>query len=377
MSKAVVNEFQPSVTEWFALIGEQKAAEEFREEDNHKVDRLEYLYQTIGLPYERPEKLEATELSNPSERFKQILKDRGDELCAIRLVPKKEGLPKIRNRGLSIRRCYEDWYLKQDIDPENYFAYICPHVPDILWSMIFAVKEDQIFGEIVAGGHAQLTQGDTTHQTFDFQFNYNNWSWTGENQEAEKVVKKALNSLLVRVPTVHPPGGQLAGGGNKQKLITKELKTVFYHNYLSGYFEAVVWPDGRIHFIDFNRVLSNYIPSPSKLTNAKNSILSGKVAFPGKVDGKVVIVNEDNIKNVDFKKGDILVCKNTDVRFLPLMKKADGIITDLGGLLSHAAIIARELQIPCLIDTKSATATLKTGDKIILDCDKNKVSVLR
>lgn len=364
MSKSVVNEFQPSVTEWFALIGEKKAAEDFRIEDNKKVERLEFLFQTIGLPYERPDKLDAIELSQPSARFQKILKKRGDELCAIRLVPKKEGLPKIRNRGLSIKSCYQDWYLQQKIDPNNYIAFICPHVPDIQWSMIFVISDEMIFGETIRGGHAQLTQGDTTNKLLNFQYNFQQWSWTETDPEAKKIVIQALNYLKVTKPI-------------SKKSISDELKVEFHHNYIGGYFEAVVWPNGRVYFIDFNRILPNYIPAPPPLVKVTNSILTGKVAFPGKVIGRVVIVDEDNISRVDFHKGDILVCPNTDVRFLPLMRKASGIITDRGGLLSHAAIIARELKIACLVDTKNATTTLKTGDKIVLDCDNNIISCFK
>lgn len=363
MSKSVVNEFQPSVTEWFALIGENKEAEEFRVEDNHKVDRLEYLFQTIGLPYERPERLDATELTNKSDRFKKILLERGDELCAIRLVPKKEGLAKIRNRGLTIRQCYEGWYLKQNIDPENYTAFICPHAEYTPWSMIFVVKPDLIFGEIVQGLHCQLTQGTTTHQTVNFQSDFKTWQWSSKNPGVKKILEKTLKLITVSSAKI-------------RGIVSDDLKVKFTYNVLCGYFEAVVWPDNQVYFIDYNRLLPNYIPSPSKLVNAKNSIVSGKVAYTGKTEGRVVVVEADDIKNINFEQGDILVCHNTDVRFLPLMRKAGGIITDLGGLLSHASIIARELRIPCLIDTKKATTLLKTGDRIVLDCDNNCVGLV-
>ena len=70
---------------------------------------------------------------------------------------------------------------------------------------------------------------------------------------------------------------------------------------------------------------------------------------------------------LDFKPRDILIAPNTDVRYLPLMQSAAAIITDRGGILSHAAIIARELKIPCVVDTKEATKLIKTGDRIRVD----------
>lgn len=362
MGKEVVNQYQPSISEWFALISENKEAEAFRVEDNKKVDRLEYLYQKIGLPYERPDKLEAIELTNQSARFKKILKERGDELCAIRLVPKKEGLPKIRNRGLTIRECYENWYLKQDINPEDYYAYICPHILRTPWSMIFVVKPEIIFGEIIEGLHCQLTQGTTEENLLDFQYDYKTWNWSQKNPEALKILKSTLD--LIKVDSL-----------KLQKEIANKLDVEFSHNILCGYFEAVVWPDGRIHYIDYNRLISAFVPNPPAITRS-SGILTGNVAYPGQAEGQVRIVNDDNLTTVDFEPGMILVCANTDVRYLPLMKKAAAIVTDKGSILSHAAIAARELKIPCLVNTKNATTMLKNGQKIIVDCNTGVVKII-
>ena len=331
MSKAIVNQHQPSITEWFALIGEKEKSEQFRLEDNRKVERLEFLFQTIGLPYERPIILEATEISNYTDNFQKILKDKGQELCAIRLVPKKESLPKIRNRGLTLKECYETWYLKQDINPKDYTAYICPHVPDVIWSSIFVVNQDKIFGEIIAGGHGQLTQGNTTHDPIDFQFDFQNWSWTEEDQDAAFYVLEMMKLIKVNSQT-------------KRETISTKLGVDFTKHYLNGYFETVVWPDGKLHFIDYNRMLPSLIPSPIEIPTKQQAILTGKIAYPGHFQGKVVRVHKDKTDKIRFASDSVLVCENTDVRFLPLMKKAGAIVTDQGGLLSHAAIMARELK---------------------------------
>lgn len=74
MSKSVVNEFQPSITEWFASIGEKKQAEIFRREDNEKNQRFEILHEIIGFPYEIPEKFSAAELKRPSANFNSFLR---------------------------------------------------------------------------------------------------------------------------------------------------------------------------------------------------------------------------------------------------------------------------------------------------------------
>lgn len=59
----------------------------------------------------------------------------------------------------------------------------------------------------------------------------------------------------------------------------------------------------------------------------------------------------------------------TSPDYIPLMKKASAIVTNQGGILSHAAIIARELGIPCIVGTQNATEKLKSGDKVEVNAD--------
>ena len=79
-----------------------------------------------------------------------------------------------------------------------------------------------------------------------------------------------------------------------------------------------------------------------------------------------VAQNIDQIKT--FKKGDVLVTTMTDPDWVPIMKKAAAIITDRGGRTSHAAIVSRELGIPALVGTKTATTTIKQDQEITVDC---------
>ena len=77
-----------------------------------------------------------------------------------------------------------------------------------------------------------------------------------------------------------------------------------------------------------------------------------------------------------MKPGDILVTTMTTPDFVPLMQKASAVVTDIGGLLSHAAIISREFNKPCIIGTKIATKVLKDGDEVEVDADKGIVRKL-
>lgn len=100
-----------------------------------------------------------------------------------------------------------------------------------------------------------------------------------------------------------------------------------------------------------------------------SSELKGQPACVGKAEGIVKIVNSaDEMDKV--KQGDILVSKQTHPAIIPAMKLCSAIVTDLGGLTCHAAIVSRELQKPCIVGTKVATKTLKDGDLVKVDADK-------
>ncbi|MFA6307322.1 MAG: PEP-utilizing enzyme [Patescibacteria group bacterium] len=112
---------------------------------------------------------------------------------------------------------------------------------------------------------------------------------------------------------------------------------------------------------------------------SKTTILKGRTAFKGKVVGRAIIapmfydIKKVKLMDKQMKKGDILIAESTSPDWLPLCKKASAIVADQGGMLSHAAIVSRELKIPCIIDTKEATKIFKNGDKIEVDADNGVV----
>lgn len=77
------------------------------------------------------------------------------------------------------------------------------------------------------------------------------------------------------------------------------------------------------------------------------------------------------------KAGDIIVAVTIHPDYVPAMQKAAAIITDEGGITSHAAIVARELGLPCIVGTKSATKSLKDGDMVEIDATAGLVRKLK
>jgi pyruvate,water dikinase len=102
------------------------------------------------------------------------------------------------------------------------------------------------------------------------------------------------------------------------------------------------------------------------------SILEGHGASPGVASGIVKIVHDASELN-KIQKGDILVTKMTNPDFVVAMERSAAIVTDEGGITCHAAIVSRELGIPCIVGTRTATQVLKEGMKITVDATNGKV----
>lgn len=105
-----------------------------------------------------------------------------------------------------------------------------------------------------------------------------------------------------------------------------------------------------------------------------SNVVKGVVASNGSrhfIDGEVVVVGSPTDL---VPKDKILVVPSTSPSYVPLMRTARALITDHGGMMSHAAIVAREFGLPCIVGTKQATKILKNGDQVVLDLVKGEVS---
>ncbi|MDO5725420.1 MAG: phosphoenolpyruvate synthase [Tissierellia bacterium] len=101
-------------------------------------------------------------------------------------------------------------------------------------------------------------------------------------------------------------------------------------------------------------------------------LAKGLAASPG--IGRGIVNNIKDLKNIDqIKDGDILVTGMTNPDMVPAMRKCAGVITDEGGRTCHAAIVSRELGIPCIVGAKGATKALKAGEFVTLDATRGVV----
>ena len=107
-------------------------------------------------------------------------------------------------------------------------------------------------------------------------------------------------------------------------------------------------------------------------TTAEEVILTGLGASPGVASGPVRLVETlDQLDKVE--EGDLIVTEMTTPDMVPAMKRAGGIVTDEGGMTSHAAIVSRELGVPAVVGSQSATGTLEDGQLVTIDGDKGTI----
>lgn len=112
------------------------------------------------------------------------------------------------------------------------------------------------------------------------------------------------------------------------------------------------------------------------------AVLRGIVARKGKAVGKAIVMPMLNdMKTIlsiaeRMQQGDILIAESTTPEVMSLCRKAAAIVTDQGGMLSHAAIVSRELDIPCIVGTGTAVQVLRDGDLVEVDANQGVVRKL-
>ncbi|MFA5126147.1 MAG: aminopeptidase [archaeon] len=193
--------------------------------------------------------------------------------------------------------------------------------------------------------------------------------------QTEELIEKAIKSLstkygknvkLVKSVTVSELRQFPLGSFPKELILRAKKRQKSYLYMISNSKEMVLTEDKIIE-----GVRKEFIDEKINL----NEPLKGKSAFHGKAVGKVRIVNNTE-EMLSFEEGEVLVSINTNPSLLPAMKKAFAIVCDEGGIMSHAAIIARELKKPCIIGVKVAAKVLKNGDLVEVDADNGIVKLL-
>jgi phosphohistidine swiveling domain-containing protein len=139
-------------------------------------------------------------------------------------------------------------------------------------------------------------------------------------------------------------------------------------------FTVLFNPDGSIEseygtFDETYAKMSKYV-AEYHAKDINSDELKGTTACKGKVKGRAKIIMHLKKDAEKFNEGDILITGMTRPEYVPLMKKSVAVVTNEGGITCHAAIVSREMGIPCIIGTKVASEVFKDGDLIEVDADK-------
>ncbi len=110
-----------------------------------------------------------------------------------------------------------------------------------------------------------------------------------------------------------------------------------------------------------------------KSKTVQNEVITTGVAVGSRIGQGVAHVIEDVKDIIEFKKGEVLVTEMTDPDWVPIMKIASAIVTNAGGRTCHAAIVSRELGVPCIVGTGNVTKLIKDKQKVTVSCAEGEV----
>jgi pyruvate, water dikinase len=169
--------------------------------------------------------------------------------------------------------------------------------------------------------------------------------------------------------------------GNKQKLPDDKIKKlakigVDIENYYDGEAQDIEWASSDQLYVLQSRPVTT-IQEKEKVEEKEAEpggevILKGLAASPGVGSGEVTKIKDaDELSKI--KDGDVLVTTMTTPDMVPGMKRSSAILTDEGGMTSHAAIVSRELGIPCIVGTSEATEVLENDETITVDGSEGRI----
>ncbi|OGM28825.1 hypothetical protein A2962_05080 [Candidatus Woesebacteria bacterium RIFCSPLOWO2_01_FULL_39_61] len=213
---------------------------------------------------------------------------------------------------------------------------------------------------------------------FDFDINLAE-EMDYEAKDGKYLLYKLPNGIKIRV---QKPTGAIREFEKLLSLSTREgfgverLDKDIY--YIKDMIRALSLKKEENTLNEFRELLDKYYAAKkaSKLIKQTSpESIRGISASKGKALGKVALISDMNTVN-KISESCILVTKMTSPMITTLLPKISAIVTDQGGMLSHAAILARELGIPCIVGTQIATEFFKNGDLVEVDADNGVVRKL-
>lgn len=359
------------LTEWFIdlkKIGVEPADYgDFLDKELSKFQHLEKMHKDVGIPIPEYFTFNCRDFREGSSDLSSFFEHNSSTgKFSIRAEPNKDlanTLSTQRKHGISKEECYK-FVESLGAEVDNYLIRIWEwDLP--LYSGIMVVNQDGIFMEMAEGIHMQLSQGWLNKNTLMHAWaifsdpHSANFNFDFRDNAVERLVYEIASLIKLKKP--------MAG-----------YKTI--NGYIIGSYDFMYYRSLGIRFNDHNdsKIFTDFAlksPPQSIEPNATSADITGLGACSGKVSGRVRVAK--SIKDaMSLEKGEILVTEMTSPEYVQYMSYAKGIVTDYGGILCHAAIVSREMNIPCIVGAVDATKMLKTGDEIYMDASKGSIRII-
>lgn len=151
--------------------------------------------------------------------------------------------------------------------------------------------------------------------------------------------------------------------GGDWKGIAAQHRKNYMREKLRRQIPTILFSDGRAFY-----------GAPGSVTVEVEGILSGNPVSPGMAEGRVRVVLSPH--ETGLQPGEILVCPGTDPAWTPLFLAAGGLVMEVGGMMTHGAVVAREYGIPAVVGVAQATTRLRTGQRVRVDGGSGVIEIL-
>ena len=257
-------------------------------------------------------------------------------------------------------------------------------------SGIVEVSDDFIQIKASWGLGKSLSQGDVEPDLYSIdretgyilgqRLGHKNYAYRPQNLELEIPV---INCLEAYIPEENLASTYVLNSQAISKLLQLTQNILEQQPQIKALawtaFESQSSPMPHFYFTWFNDYATSVIStseitiSPKSAPSSIEPLLSGVAVSPGKAQGEILVVKDFDAHPEPIPTGSILVTKVINPQHISLIKQAGGIITEMGGKTSHGAIVARELNIPAIVNAVDATKILHHGDQVLLDGNDGKV----
>ncbi len=344
-----------SLQKWNKLI-EETLHKKMKIETSKDRELLYARLNGLGLPHERCLAFQINRF--PSKHEFSVAVGRIGIPYWLSIVPNPEKKELNRLTKLGLISIEEGWKYINDIEAKNDYKVIVSQYPDEtdFKGTALVSKDGKGMAEFITGDrHYIMTRGFTLTDPMLFdQDNIKRFSRTVSPAKQRKLYN-LLRGIYGHLELQYA------------RIEGKRKYTFFDYNDEEAY-------------VEINDIWGDLIGFFKKKRKNTSRVIWGLPASLGSAKGRCVVVHHETISFVgladEFKKGDILISDTTTPEMTALMGKASAIVTDLGGVTSHAAIVCRELKIPAIVGTEKATEMFRTGDLVEVNANKGEIKLV-